>query len=139
MKHTLCVYGSLRLGAINNRLMEGADYVGTTQLPGFTLYELGGWFPGIKQADESAQITVDIYENVSEEHLRRLDRYEGFHEESPANSLFRRCEINLNKRLSGNSPESWNAWIYVYNGAVDMGNAVESGDWLKVQADKSRN
>lgn len=138
MTHTLLVYGSLRKGANNNRLMDGADYIGTTKLPGFSLFELGGWFPGVKNTEAERpwidEVVVDIYGDVSDEQLKRLDHYEGYYEDAPNNSLFRRIPVTtLVDEFPKTTPQ-----VYVYNGAVDLAKVIESGDWIEFTKGRDR-
>lgn len=53
-----------------------------------------------------------------------LDRYEGYDPANEASSLFVRRTVSLNM------PENRTAWVYWYNGAVEQGERVPSGDWL---------
>lgn len=92
----------------------------TVQIPG-KLYDLG-WFPG-GRVDESSEssFTCEVIE-LDDEALKRTDRYEGFYEHSPEDSLFVRKPI-----LDG--------WIYEYNHEVSEDRRVKSGDWFEHKPD----
>jgi gamma-glutamylaminecyclotransferase len=72
--HIVAVYGSLRRGFGNHRLLEGSTYLGEAMSPAeYTMLHLGG-FPGIVRGGETA-IKVELYE-VDDDTLYRLDRLE---------------------------------------------------------------
>lgn len=99
-------YGTLRPG-------DGL----TIKIPG-SIYDLG-WFPGFK-FEGDGQVTC---EKIEVEDLAAVDRYEGFNEAYPDESLFRRVPL-----LDG--------FIYVFNRSVNPIKKVESGDWLDYTREK---
>lgn len=71
----ILVYGSLKKGYGNHRLLERATFLGqATTVPSFTLLDLGH-FPGIVRSG-STPVMGELYE-VDAETLARLDRLEG--------------------------------------------------------------
>jgi gamma-glutamylaminecyclotransferase len=78
------VYGSLRKGFGNHRLLEESTYIGeATTYPSYTMLHLGG-FPGLV-AEGSTPIKGEVYE-VDDYTLARLDRLEShpdFYERTP--------------------------------------------------------
>ena len=71
----IMVYGSLKRGFGNHRLLETSKFMGNaTTEPSFVMISLGG-FPGIVRGGETP-ISGEIFE-VSDEVLARLDRLEG--------------------------------------------------------------
>jgi gamma-glutamylaminecyclotransferase len=70
----IVVYGSLRKGFGNHRLLEGSTFLGNVlTAPSYTMIGLGG-FPGVIALGSTA-IKGEMYE-VDDETLRDLDRLE---------------------------------------------------------------
>ena len=73
--HRIFVYGSLRAGFGNHRLLKDSRYIGeAVTAPQYTMLHLGG-FPGVV-ADGQTSIVGEVYE-VDHDTLRLLDRLEG--------------------------------------------------------------
>ena len=69
------VYGSLKKGYHNNRVLGSSELVGSTKTsPEYTMYSLGG-FPGVVTGGDTS-VYVEVYE-VDNETLTRLDVLEG--------------------------------------------------------------
>lgn len=111
------VYGTLRQGYGNHRLLEGARFLGVRHTaPTFTMIHLGG-FPGVLATGQTS-IIGEVYEVTDPEMLRRLDRLEGHPD------WYRRTPIVT---LEGDAVE-----IYIYpenDGRSRTAPVVESGDW----------
>ena len=112
----VAVYGSLRKGFGNNRLLSDAEYVGTTTVEGWELYSLGA-FPGAIQG-EGAPLTVELYRVGS---MARLDMLEGTVNPDGADPR------NLYNRVTVDT-EYGEAYMYEFNHEV-RGEPIESGDW----------
>jgi gamma-glutamylaminecyclotransferase len=81
------VYGTLRQGEGNHRLLLSARFVGEAHtVPGFALYDLGA-FPGLVR-EGAGTVTGELYD-VDEATLAALDRLEG------VPSFYRRERIEL--------------------------------------------
>lgn len=76
----LFVYGTLKRDCSNHAQLTGQRFVGEARtLPGFALYEIGG-YPGMAPcADDRRGVAGEIW-LVDAECLRRLDFFEGVHE-----------------------------------------------------------
>lgn len=105
-KHKIAVYGTLRPNRGKTVLVEGA------------LFDLG-WYPGIRLGAEG-QVVCEIIE-ADDVELRRLDAYEGFNPDHPADSLYLREEIEI---------EGEKTFIYVFNQSFDGFEPIKNGDWL---------
>lgn len=104
---TLLVYGTLRPGLGD-----------TVTLSGYKMYDVG-WFPGIVGSNDlSDTIVCERVEVKDEDHLRALDRYEGYYPDSPNDSLYFRKKVG-------------DDWLYVYNSVYDEDKQVPDGDWLE--------
>ena len=68
------VYGTLKEGEGNHRLLETAEFIREDQLKGWDMYSLGG-FPAITQG--SGEIYGELYA-VDDATMQRLDVLEGY-------------------------------------------------------------
>jgi gamma-glutamylcyclotransferase (GGCT)/AIG2-like uncharacterized protein YtfP len=109
------VYGTLRAGERNHRLLEGAAFVGEARTaPCFRMVDLGS-FPGIV-ADGSTPIEGEVYD-VDDTMLARLDRLEGHPD------FYTRTRIALE--------DSSEALAYLLRPTQVVGRpAIPSGNWL---------
>lgn len=111
MKAIVGVYGTLRTGGGNHRLLEASNALEQVRIPMGMMVSLGG-FPALKAIDGEHMTTLELYE-VDEKTLERLDALEGhphwYHREQ------RRIEHH-------------DVWVYVMPEAE--GAHVETGDWI---------
>ncbi len=101
--HKVFVYGTLKRGYGNHRLLEGSLFLGEALTKGeFTLYD--GGFPYLKENGFS-QIKGELYQ-VDDETFERLDHLEGYP------SHYNRVEttVTLDK---GGYEELHFPWVYV--------------------------
>lgn len=125
------VYGTLRAGQTNSRLLRGAiAHTRPAILCGAQMFDLGP-YPMIVEADagqivgELVQIKAAKYAAI----LKSLDRLEGVDGAHPANpnALYRRLRRHI---ISDDQPVE--AWVYIGREAMARrGKLVESGDWLR--------
>lgn len=116
-KILIAVYGSLRLGMHNHRILETSNYLGEFQSkPEFNLYSLGS-FPGLK-TNGNTSVTMEVYE-VTEEVAKRVDSLEGY---TPGgnNTFYDKIPIE--------TPYG-EASVYIYVNDIPEERIVESGDW----------
>ena len=96
MMSRVFVYGTLRQGFGNHRLLEGATFIGpATTAAEFTMLHLGA-YPGLIH-DGTTQIVGEVYE-VDADQLRHLDRLEGhpdFYHRIPARLADPALEVEL--------------------------------------------
>ena len=110
----IIVYGSLRKDEYNFKSFQrvyGEDnikYIETTIVDGFKLYSLGS-YPGIKQADLSNKLVVDILE-VSDEVWKHIEKSAGYY--------------TVYKEIKGDYLP-----IFIYSDAIYPDALVKSGDW----------
>lgn len=109
----VAVYGSLREGEGNHRLLDGCDLLSRElSVDEFTMHSLGG-FPALTAGKSS--VVIELY-NVNEETFARLDRLEGYP------TFYNRREIPTSRG---------NAWVY-YMATIpkrDNIKVVAGGDW----------
>lgn len=118
MSNLVAVYGSLRQGFGNHRLLEYAEYIGGGKtVDKFQMYSLGG-FPAIVEGGDTSP-TVEVY-SVSDADFARLDRLEGYPD------FYNRMQVDVE------TPRGVieKCWIY-YHEDTPMYHAglVDSGDW----------
>lgn len=116
MSKHVAAYGTLRKGFYNHDRFDGVKYLGTTQIKGFDLYDLGP-YPCVVRNPEG-KLTIDLLE-VTDTTKNLTDRMEigaGYGIE----------EINI--ELDGNNYHD--VTIYTYN-TKQLGNAklIASGDY----------
>lgn len=107
----VAVYGTLRRGGGNHRLLQNESLVGHTSVPGFDMLQVSMSFPGVVDGD--GNVVVEVWE-VSKEAFARLDILEGYP------NLYTRRLIPT---------EFGDAWIYIWNGP-NNGAKIQSGDWF---------
>ena len=71
----VAVYGTLKKGFGNHRIIEHCEYIGSDLLEGFDLYDLGP-FPGVNKGDN--KVFVEIYQVEDKDTKIALDRLEGY-------------------------------------------------------------
>ena len=108
------VYGTLKTGHGNNRLLEDATFVSTGYTnPVYSLYDLGP-FPAVKR-NGTGIIYGELYE-VTQEEMNSLDWLEGYP------NFYNREVITVT--CGG---EQHKAWMYYMDNC--HGTLVESGNW----------
>lgn len=118
MKKTLvAVYGTLRRGFGNHRLLQNAEYMGTFNTePIYTLHDLGG-FPGLKN-NGTTSVVMEVY-SVNQQEAENVDRLEGYSPNHPA-TFYDKQPIETPWGTAG---------VYIYVNNLDKAPLVESGDY----------
>ena len=118
----VAVYGSLRAGCGNHRLLEGSECIGTYRIDApFKMHSLGG-FPALVPDAEDNSIVVEVYE-VDDTTMAKLDGLEGYP------SFYNRMVISVSASL--------NAWIYFMEDREFKDDSfVVSGDWVQFLSTK---
>jgi len=119
------VYGSLKKGFHNNRVLGDAQLVGTGNIDGYDMYSLGG-YPGIVVG--SGNVKGEVYE-ITDKHLPWLDRLEGYSENwKPDDCMYLRQRVTVD--MDQPYPDDLlQAWVYIYNGDVSRRKKIEDGVW----------
>lgn len=124
------VYGTLRRGHSNHRVIlaasETALFGVEARLDGYGLFDAG--IPFVREVPGAA-VVGELYRFAPHDYpvaLQHLDGLEGYHETSPATSLYVRTALTV-CTVGGESVE---AWVYVGGRSFDgVERAVASGDW----------
>uniref|UniRef100_A0AAU6VZP5 Gamma-glutamyl cyclotransferase n=3 Tax=unclassified bacterial viruses TaxID=12333 RepID=A0AAU6VZP5_9VIRU len=116
----VAVYGSLRQGMGNHRLLENAEFLcRTVTSEPYAMYSLGGFPKVALNGEKMAPIVVELY-SCDEATMARLDRLEGYYGEG---------QRNFYDRSTIQTECGKDALIYHIEGAAS--NPVESGDWVQ--------
>lgn len=112
------VYGTLKAGKLNHRIIEGNDFLGEDYIQGFDLF-CGGGFPWIVPSEASDTLVKgEVYE-VDDETLERLDRLEGY--SNGYTGFYDRTEVV--------TTEGKTVLVYFMHDNSRNGRPVPSGDW----------
>jgi len=129
MNKLIGVYGTLRKGESNHRVLGNSEYVKTIRVNGFAMYGLSGFPAVIKGADEDS-IVIEVYRIIDQKISNEIDLLEGFDRERP-NSFDNFYTIQI---LNVNSIDE-SIEIYTFDHKPDMvqerGPKLRSGDWSK--------
>lgn len=115
--HLVFVYGSLKAGFGNHRLLSSSEFVSTGELDNAELYSLGG-FPAVIVGNDS--VSGEIYE-VDEATLKALDALEG-------HPRFYKRETHLISCHSMNGTLPCHVYFYQHEVQGDM--YIPCGEWL---------
>ncbi len=113
----VAVYGSLRKGLGNHRVLGDSTLLGTDVVSGWEMFSLGG-FPGIRSGLGS--IVVEVYLVDNEAIAEALDRLEGYRGPD-ANNFYDKETVFT---------QYGEASIYTLQEGYDGSNIVEKGDWV---------
>lgn len=106
-KHRVFVYGTLKKGIHNHRLLASSDFIGNAYtLDTFKMFHVG--FPVIKFSDhpDAKSVYGEVYD-VDDETLKRLDSLES------EGHMYDRKQINV---MLDNDPDTVDANVSVYVG-----------------------
>lgn len=118
-KYKVFVYGTLKRGFGNNRLLGGSKFLGKGVTEDkFALYESG--IPFVIENESVSQISGEVYV-VDRETLAHLDRLEGH----PNWYCRKMVNILLGSSDDGNAATTIQGWIYFYSRR--QGRLVKSG------------
>lgn len=124
----VAVYGSLRQGLNNHRLLNKAPLRTEVVSIPYQMISLGA-YPALIKSEENHNITIEVY-SVDDDTLKRLNRLEGFYEEDSDENFYNRKTIQTHLG---------DAYVYV----IDRGyssfrqtNVVENGDWFEYLTNK---
>jgi gamma-glutamylcyclotransferase (GGCT)/AIG2-like uncharacterized protein YtfP len=116
LNNIVAVYGSLREGFGNHRILEGSEKLGTHWVPGYEMFSLGA-YPGVRKGN--THVFTEVY-TVDKPTMERLDMLEGFRGEG---------ESNFYDRVEVDTPHG-TAYMYTLEDEVyKQSEPVDSGNW----------
>lgn len=127
--HLIAVYGSLRQGFGNHRIIQAYPMVATGKVEPYSMYDIAmGGFPAIVQTarpDQLDEVEVEVYE-VDDEGLASVDRLEGHP------NFYERHREYVKIRDGASNEDALCAWLYVQSPHQVNGAAyIPSGDWAQ--------
>jgi len=121
--NTVFVYGTLKQGFGNHRLLERATLVGAAVTPthSYTMVSLGV-FPAVYLRGNN-QICGELYTDVDRVIMQHLDWLEGYPD------FYNRSIIKVKTE---HDDTLYDAWMYHFDGEpVDTGPVIATGHWSK--------
>jgi gamma-glutamylcyclotransferase (GGCT)/AIG2-like uncharacterized protein YtfP len=119
--HKVFVYGTLRKGYGNNRLLTQATFLSKGETVNkYTMFASG--IPYVNKHIETDTIKGELYE-VTDKELERLDLLEGYNPSKHEDSWYKREKVDI-KDENGSIEEA-----YIYFNDTKTNTIVESGDY----------
>lgn len=118
-KHKVAVYGSLRKGLYNHRVLDGSEFIKETKTSFPANLRSFGPYPFVhtSNTEKASPISVEIYE-VDDSGLQRLDHLEGY--------------PNFYDRTQFEFEDGTTAWMYhIETESNEDYELVDSGDWVE--------
>ena len=123
----LFVYGTLKKGHGNHRVLGDAEYIGDAELWGYRMFTLGG-FPGISPSEgKSFSVVIGEVYKIEDRHLPNLDGLEGYYPENHS-GMYLREKVNIHYKHDDNRDEETEVFVYVWNRDVPP---EDSDRWIK--------
>lgn len=111
------VYGTLKRGHGNNKLLSNAEFIGKAETVDKLHMTTNGAFPYVSKTKQTTTIKGELYKVTHLNTLTSLDRLEGFHPifAGQNRNHYHREKVKIN--VNGNIKE---AWIYLSNTGVNL-------------------
>jgi len=107
----LAVYGTLKQGHPNHRVIEDSEYLGQDTIEGWAMYSLG-YFPCIVPMKLSGRIIVEVYKLESLKSADALEGYPRFYDRTKVTTKY------------------GEAWVYFMREAPRGAKLIENGEWV---------
>lgn len=109
----VAVYGSLRKGLGNHRVLRDSVLLGQDTISGWAMFSLGA-YPAINKASEDHKIVIEVYRVQNDAvgvGLDNLESYPMYYDRTKVQTAY------------------GEAWIYFQHGALPEHKRIPSGDW----------
>ena len=106
----LAVYGTLKKGHHNHRVIDDAEYLGACSIEGWAMYSLG-YFPCIVPMKLSGRVVVEVYKIPDLVGTDRLEGYPNFYDRT--------------KVVTSHG----DAWVYFMREVPPGASRIKSGVW----------
>lgn len=117
----LFVYGTLKRGCRNHRLLAGQQFLGKARtVAGYRLFDLGEYPGMIVDATDHTGVTGELW-SIDADRLAELDAFEGVPE-----GLYQRASVRLLEPFAGQSAET-----YLYTSDLGGHREIPSGIWTE--------
>lgn len=116
------VYGTLRFGERNHRLLEGAKRIAAIATVQGDLIDTGAGYPALILGSQHL-VAGEIYE-VDDECLVRLDELEGYHGPGHPHNHYERVVVEMRTDTG-----MYEGWTYIYNQPVAERAIIPHGEW----------
>jgi len=129
MNKLIAVYGTLRKGGSNHRVLGGSVFIKTQRISGFIMYGANS-FPAVIKGSNNDLITVEIYRVINSKILTELDFLEGFDRKNPKSldNFYTIQEFQI-------SDFDENIEIYTFDHrpkmVYNLGPQIMDGDWCQ--------
>ncbi len=91
MNKLFAVYGTLKKGHYNDRVLGRGELLGTQRITGFKMHSLGAYPAVVKSQTDS--IEIEVYRVVDEDTIGRLYRLEGHIERGHKNNMYEVTDV----------------------------------------------
>lgn len=139
--HPVFVYGTLRSGQGNHRLMDGAiTSLTPARLEGAAIYGAHRGFPYAKEADGAVTVGEVIWLTSNVRGLiarENLDHLEGFDSDRPTSSHYERVLRHVSYMDAEGQERTVAAWTYMARGYAASqlleSDRIDDGDWVRAR------
>lgn len=129
MNKLIGVYGTLRKGERNHKVLRDSKFIKTIRLEGYKMYGISG-FPAIIKGELIDSIVIEIYRIIDDTIAMELDLLERFDRNYPASSE-NHYIVQLVKIESEKEPIEIYTYDHAPENVKERGPQLRSGDWVK--------
>jgi len=129
MQKLIAVYGTLRKGESNHRVLGDSTFITTKRIAGFKMYGAHR-FPAVIKGTSTDFITIEIYRINNPKILKEIDILEGFDRQNP-NSPDNFYSLQILRLEDVDEPVEIYTFDHRPEMVHDLGPQIEGGDWCR--------